>query len=120
MNCGNGSQCLQTKIPNLPEICACSDGTYTNSTCAEIDLEDENNITSINTHGLSEWYSVDWFDSFLFFLIFLARRLIAVCEHSFCGDAGVCIIIDTAFGCICPDGGIMSRCISNIDTGLRK
>jgi len=54
LNCGNGSLCLQTKIPNLPEICACSDGTYTNSTCAEIELEDENNITSINTHGLSE------------------------------------------------------------------
>jgi hypothetical protein len=54
LDCGNGSRCLETKIPHLPEICACSDGTYTNSTCSEIELEDENNITSINAHGLLE------------------------------------------------------------------
>lgn len=53
LNCGNNaSRCLQTKIPNLPEICACSDGTFTNSTCREI--EEESNITSINTQGLRE------------------------------------------------------------------
>ena len=50
----------------------------------------------------------------------IARRLIAVCEHSFCGDVGVCIIIDSTFGCICPDGGISSRCSASINTGLRK
>jgi hypothetical protein len=50
----------------------------------------------------------------------LARRLIAVCEHSFCGDVGVCIIIDSTFGCICPDGGISNRCSMNINTGLGK
>lgn len=51
---------------------------------------------------------------------FVARRLIAVCEHSFCGENGVCIIIDSTFGCICPDGGISDRCTSNINTGLSK
>jgi hypothetical protein len=53
LNCGNnGSRCLVTKIPDMPEICACSDGTFTNSTCPEI--EEENNITLINIHGLGE------------------------------------------------------------------
>lgn len=51
---------------------------------------------------------------------FLARRLIAVCEHSFCGDVGVCIIIDSTFGCICPDGGISDRCSTTVDTSLSK
>ncbi len=50
----------------------------------------------------------------------IARRLIAVCEHSFCGDAGVCIVIDSTFGCICPDGGITDRCAAEIDSGLSK
>ncbi len=52
LDCGNGSRCLETKIPDMSEICACSDGTYTNSTCPEI--EDINNITSINIHGCEE------------------------------------------------------------------
>ncbi len=51
-------------------------------------------------------------------ILFLARRLVAVCEHSFCGENGVCIVIDTTFGCVCPDGGIASRCIA--DGGLSK
>lgn len=52
--------------------------------------------------------------------LFIARRLIAVCEHSFCGENGVCIIIDSTFGCICPDGGISDRCASTANTGLSK
>ena len=52
--------------------------------------------------------------------MFIARRLIAVCEHSFCGDVGVCIIIDSTFGCICPDGDITDRCTSDSDLGYGK
>jgi hypothetical protein len=57
---------------------------------------------------------------FLLIWFFVARRLIAVCEHSFCGDVGVCIIIDTTFGCICPDGKIADRCTSNAIGGFSK
>ena len=54
LNCGNNaSRCLNTKIPNLPEICACSDGTFTNSTCRDIE-EEISNITSTDIHGLRE------------------------------------------------------------------
>jgi hypothetical protein len=53
LDCGdNGARCLETKIPNMPEICACPDGTYTNSSCVEVEDENENNMTSINIHGL--------------------------------------------------------------------
>ncbi|CAF0743183.1 unnamed protein product [Adineta steineri] len=100
LDCGNdGGRCLETKIKDMPEICACPDGTYTNSSCIEIEEKNDNEteITSINIH---------------------ARRLLAVCEHSFCGDGGVCIIIDSTFGCICSDGGIADRCYSDINTGL--
>ncbi len=54
MDCGdNGGRCLETKIPDMPEICSCSDGTYTNSSCIEVEdeNENENNITTINIHG---------------------------------------------------------------------
>jgi len=55
LDCGdNGGRCLETKIPDMPEICSCSDGTYTNSSCVEVEgeNENENNITTINIHGL--------------------------------------------------------------------
>ena len=55
---------------------------------------------------------------YCFFLV--ARRLVAVCEHSFCGDVGVCIIIDSTFGCICPDGKIADRCNSNTEPAFSK
>jgi hypothetical protein len=55
LDCGDdGGRCLKTEIPGLPEICACPDGIYTNSTCAEEDDEEEQhetNMTSINDHG---------------------------------------------------------------------
>lgn len=50
LKCGRDSQCLETKIPGLPEVCACSDGTYTNFTCPQME---QNNVTSINIHGLN-------------------------------------------------------------------
>ncbi len=54
LNCGNNSsRCLQTRIPHLPEICACSDGTFTNSTCRDVE-EESNTTTSVNAHGLRE------------------------------------------------------------------
>ena len=56
LDCGNSTgQCLKTEITNMPEICACSNGMYTNSSCADVDNENENNnsFASINIHGLS-------------------------------------------------------------------
>ncbi len=66
------------------------------------------------------WMMVFLFLKWFQFFLLIARRLIAVCEHSFCGDAGVCIVIDSTFGCICPDGGITDRCAAEIDSGLSK
>jgi hypothetical protein len=55
LDCGDeGGQCLETVIPGIPEICACPGGMYTNSTCADLEEEDEEdvtNMTSINAHG---------------------------------------------------------------------
>jgi len=98
---------METKISGLPEICACSDGTYTNSTCPEVE---PNNITMINIHGLNS-NEKKYMNLILF--SFKARRLVAVCEHSYCGNDGVCIVIDSTFGCICPDGGISEKCAAN-------
>lgn len=118
LNCGGeGNRCLKTKIPNLPEICACSDGTFSNLTCPEME-ENKENVTAINIHGGTKIFFREEFHKFLFYWI--ARRLVAVCEHSFCGTDGVCIIIDSTFGCICPDGGIADRCSAGVNTGLSK
>lgn len=70
LNCGNnnGSRCLVTKIRHLPQICACSDGTYTNSTCPDV-VKEENNVTSINIHGLYEWIFL-WKDFIYVILLF--------------------------------------------------
>ena len=119
LDCGNqSSRCLKTKIPHLPEICACSDGTFSNSTCPVVEQEKEN-VTAINIHGRKNDFRPRIFNIVVFFCS-IARRLVAVCEHSFCGNDGVCIIIDSTFGCICPDGGIADRCTTNINTGLSK
>ncbi|CAF1070732.1 unnamed protein product [Rotaria magnacalcarata] len=94
LNCGKNGRCVKTQISAMPEICICHNETYTNTSCTEvtIDSEEDADIKAINIH---------------------ARRLVAVCEHSYCGDVGVCIVIDSTFGCICPDGNIAERCRSN-------
>ena len=53
LDCGShGGRCLQTKMPDMSEICSCPDGTYSNSTCLDVADGQENNVTSINIHGL--------------------------------------------------------------------
>ena len=54
LDCGDeGGRCLKTVIPNMPEICACPDGMYTNSSCADLEEEEDDgtNMTAINLHG---------------------------------------------------------------------
>ena len=67
LDCGNdGGRCLQTKIPDMPEICACPDGIYSNSSCVEVEdgNENESNITSMNIHGLLLNCSIEMISTF--------------------------------------------------------
>lgn len=69
LDCGNDGRCLNTKIPSMPEICACSDGMYTNGTCPDVVDTPEANITSMNLHGIMSYNNVEksiWRRMFLF------------------------------------------------------
>ncbi|CAF0757509.1 unnamed protein product [Didymodactylos carnosus] len=70
----------------MPYICACQDGSYSNSSCIQL----------ANSTGIQ------------------SRRLIAVCEHTFCGQVGICIILDATFACVCPDGTIGENCLTSV------